>query len=226
MKHLRKFNEHNNAEVNIRGIKCDSCDYNDENVPFSDYPKWVNKPCPECGENLLTQADYDSCLKMVNAVDIINSISAEDLDKFAASLTPDDIDGVLDAMNQMKFKKTGEDEHGREVWNIGNLPKNENIEYEDEDDEVPVSKGYSKSSSSNFKVVFDGFETEEQAEAFADWYEGSGEQDSEMWVQEHSDLYCVNVDMKKYHKQGGFKANKKGEIIVPLTLYKRTDDEE
>ena len=92
---------------------------------------------------------------------------------------------------------------------------NENV------DETPVSPGYSKSSSGNFKVVFDGFETEEQAKAFASWYSGSGEQDSECWLEEHSDLYCATVDMTKYHKQGGFKANSNGEIIVPLSLYKK-----
>ena len=91
-----------------------------------------------------------------------------------------------------------------------------------ESDEVPVSPGFMKTTSSNFKVVFDGFETEEQAKAFADWYEGSGEQSSEIWLEENSDLYCVNVDMDKYHQQGGFKANTNGEVIVPLDLYKRT----
>jgi hypothetical protein len=90
------------------------------------------------------------------------------------------------------------------------------------EEEVPVSPGYSKTNSSNFKVVFDGFETEEQAKAFADWYEGSGEQDSECWLQESkSGLNCAHVDMKKYHENGGFKANVNGEITVPLTLYKK-----
>jgi hypothetical protein len=90
-----------------------------------------------------------------------------------------------------------------------------------ESDEISVSPGFTKTSSSNFKVVFDGFETEEQAKAFADWYEGSGEQDSSNWLEVRSDLYCANVDMDKYHKQGGFKAVN-GEIIVPLSLYKQT----
>lgn len=98
---------------------------------------------------------------------------------------------------------------------------NEGIE--NNEDDVPVSPGFSKSSSNNFKVVFDGFETEEQAKAFASWYEGSGEQDSAYWLEDNSDLYCVNVDMDKYHKQGGFKSNSNGEIVVPLSLYKKTE---
>ena len=38
------------------------------------------------------------------------------------------------------------------------------------------------------KVIFDGFDTLEQAEEFSNWYAGSGEQDSEVWLQEHTDL--------------------------------------
>ena len=73
-----------------------------------------------------------------------------------------------------------------------------------------------------FRVIFEGFETESQAKSFAAWYEGSGEQDSCNWLE--SDRKCdiknANVDMDKYHKQGGFKAND-GDIIVPLKLYKK-----
>ena len=42
------------------GIKCDnsSCDYRDDTVSVSDYHDWLNRPCPKCGSNLLTEADY------------------------------------------------------------------------------------------------------------------------------------------------------------------------
>ena len=73
--------------------------------------------------------------------------------------------------------------------------------------------------SRSFKVVFDGFETEEQAKTFASWYEGSGEQDSALWM-ENIGITAANVDMTKYHEQGGFFANENNEIIVPLKLYK------
>lgn len=46
--------------MNIGGIKCDNpeCDYIDMSVNVSEYDKWVNKPCPKCGQNLLTEKDY------------------------------------------------------------------------------------------------------------------------------------------------------------------------
>ena len=94
---------------------------------------------------------------------------------------------------------------------------------EEEDIEGPVSDGFSKTESSKFKVVFDGFETEAQAKAFAEWFEGSGEQDAGNWLEaSNCGLYCVDVNMKQHHKNGGFKANTNGEVVVPLSLYKRT----
>lgn len=61
---------------NISGIKCDNpeCSYRDAEVKYADYINWVNKPCPECGSNLLTEADYNIVLKMVKAVNFINRL--------------------------------------------------------------------------------------------------------------------------------------------------------
>lgn len=56
------------------GIKCDNpeCDFVDQEVKIEDYIFWLNKPCPKCGSNLLTQADYDNVQMLLNFVDIIN----------------------------------------------------------------------------------------------------------------------------------------------------------
>ena len=61
-------------QVEIYGIKCDHCDYKDMSVQLHQYPEYVNKPCPECGENLLTEEDYVICLKMIEAAELINEI--------------------------------------------------------------------------------------------------------------------------------------------------------
>lgn len=55
---------------NISGIKCDhpECNYRDDSVRLEDYPQWLNKPCPLCGSNLLTQADYDTLLLLTGLV--------------------------------------------------------------------------------------------------------------------------------------------------------------
>lgn len=62
-------------EINVTGIKCDhpECDYVELDVKSEDYPKWVNKPCPKCGSNLLTQADFDSFNQILELATIINN---------------------------------------------------------------------------------------------------------------------------------------------------------
>ena len=56
------------------GIKCDNskCDFVDQSVRIQDYDKWLNKPCPKCGSNLLTQADYDNVQMLLKLVHIVN----------------------------------------------------------------------------------------------------------------------------------------------------------
>jgi hypothetical protein len=64
------------VNFNVMGIKCDNpdCDFADMTVPFEDYKNWVNKPCPQCGCNLLTQADYDNTMMLFNVVEQMNKI--------------------------------------------------------------------------------------------------------------------------------------------------------
>lgn len=64
------------VELSIKGIKCDNpkCDFKDDNVEFKDYAKWLNKPCPKCGKNLLTQTDYDNTKAILEIVKITNTM--------------------------------------------------------------------------------------------------------------------------------------------------------
>jgi len=64
----------NSLKMNIGGIKCDNkeCNFNDMTVLFEDYDKWLNKPCPKCGSNLLTQKDYDTVKMLMDITGIIN----------------------------------------------------------------------------------------------------------------------------------------------------------
>ena len=71
-----------NIELTISGIKCDACDYRDDDVKFEDYPLWLNKPCPKCEANLLTVKDYDECLNLMGAAKVINAMSQDQLSAF------------------------------------------------------------------------------------------------------------------------------------------------
>ena len=62
--------------LNIQGIKCDNpaCDFRDESIKFEDYGKYLNKPCPKCQANLLTQKDLESIIKLIMLTNVFNSI--------------------------------------------------------------------------------------------------------------------------------------------------------
>ena len=51
----------NYGEFGISGIKCDSCNFKNDSVSYENYANWVNKPCPDCGANLLTEEDMELC---------------------------------------------------------------------------------------------------------------------------------------------------------------------
>lgn len=67
------------VQVNIKGIKCDVCDFIDMSVEYEDYPQWLNKPCPKCGANLLTQADLDTVKTLIETTNLVNTFF-EDLE--------------------------------------------------------------------------------------------------------------------------------------------------
>ena len=72
----------NNLKMNIHGIKCDNseCNFNDMTVLYEDYDKWLNKPCPNCGSNLLTQQDYDTVKMLMDITGMINEALPEPIE--------------------------------------------------------------------------------------------------------------------------------------------------
>ena len=79
-----------NIEFTSSGLQCDSCDWKDTTIPVSSFPEWVNRACPKCGENVLTQEDCDNSMKIVAVVDYMNSLTEKELqDLRNAVLSPD-----------------------------------------------------------------------------------------------------------------------------------------
>ena len=60
----------------VMGVYCDNelnCNWSDETVKSSDYPKWVGKHCPQCGySNLITQKDVDDTARSEKIVKNVN----------------------------------------------------------------------------------------------------------------------------------------------------------
>ena len=64
------------VNLNIKGIKCDNpdCDFRDDTVQSQNYKSWLNKPCPQCGANLLTEADLKVVKRMIGITNLTNCI--------------------------------------------------------------------------------------------------------------------------------------------------------
>ena len=92
-------------KLNIKGIKCDSkdCDYDEPNIVADKYSEWLNKPCPECGANLLTQADYDAVEMLMLVTEKINKYcpQSEEGDKTAT------VSIGMDGTGKMDFRMKG-----------------------------------------------------------------------------------------------------------------------
>jgi len=71
MEHQKKA-----IECGIGCIKCDACDYRDDSVKVDSYPEYLNKPCPKCGANLLTEKDLASVQEMHRQIEAINKAFA------------------------------------------------------------------------------------------------------------------------------------------------------
>lgn len=64
--------------LKIDGIKCDNCSY-EKRFNWGSSAKqmiktakfWLNKPCPECGAPLLTEADYKTCVIIIRFMQLI-----------------------------------------------------------------------------------------------------------------------------------------------------------
>lgn len=64
----------NAIDVRNTKITCDTegCDFEE---PCGEDPKeWLNKPCPKCSANLLTQENYDSIMEIMKYVEMINNM--------------------------------------------------------------------------------------------------------------------------------------------------------
>lgn len=77
-----------NATITSGGLKCDNteCDWIDTSISFDQYSNWLNKPCPKCGENVLTEGDLDRTMALMNAIEIMNAMSPEQLDRLSAKV--------------------------------------------------------------------------------------------------------------------------------------------
>jgi hypothetical protein len=113
MKYIKLFEEFDTIEVSKSGgLNCDNpdCDWSDGTIPCSDYEKWVNKPCPECGENLLTEEDFNKTTQLMDAINVINSMTPEELEELSKNMDDNDIIEAYLKLKEFGLKhKDGDD---------------------------------------------------------------------------------------------------------------------
>jgi hypothetical protein len=116
----------------ITGIKCDNpkCDFVDKSVTSDDYELWLNKPCPKCGENLLTEDDFMLAKAFQLTAEKLQNISEDELrrmnNEFLKNMTNDDVNNILDFINENDLKIEKKERDGNDVWSITKKDKNEN----------------------------------------------------------------------------------------------------
>ena len=64
------------------GLQCDNteCDWTSGAIKEEDMVNWIDKPCPKCGQNVLTQNDFNLHDKLMKSIDFINTLSEEQID--------------------------------------------------------------------------------------------------------------------------------------------------
>ena len=65
------------------------------------------------------------------------------------------------------------------------------------------------------KVIIDGFVDKEHAKAFCDWYEGSGEQYSDEWMEECR-VPSAYVDIEATYEKGVLKNVEEDSITIKI----------
>lgn len=74
-----------NIELISGGIVCDNpnCDWRDNSVNSSDYKNWIGATCPKCSSIVFTESDYNESVKIMAMVELINSMTIEEMETIA-----------------------------------------------------------------------------------------------------------------------------------------------
>lgn len=114
------------------GLKCDNieCNWENKTIHHKDYFKHIDRECPKCGENILTQQDYNSAMLFHSVVDMVNGMNEVEIETFnlegldLSSIISTD-DKMLLEQNPDKEFKVSVDLHGGIKFNVENSAEKE-----------------------------------------------------------------------------------------------------
>lgn len=103
-------------EVQASGLVCDNenCDYRKDDIAMQDYGAWIGALCPDCGEPLLTQQQYDMMGDVLHIVNSLNELADEPW--IAALMSKIDSDEQRKASLRIKASSDGGLEIGELEW--------------------------------------------------------------------------------------------------------------
>jgi ribosomal protein S27AE len=93
------------------GLQCDNteCDWTSSAIKEEDMVNWIDKPCPKCGQNVLTQHDYNLHSKLLKAIDFVNTLSDEQINSLTEIYSFAQLEDLLNDPSEVaKLFKDGE----------------------------------------------------------------------------------------------------------------------
>jgi hypothetical protein len=88
-------------EIKVTGIKCDNptCDFYDDTVTWDNVDatikKWLNQPCPICGEILLTEKDALLVKNITELAATINKLDTAELKRLSDHIDNETFEATL-----------------------------------------------------------------------------------------------------------------------------------
>lgn len=96
--------------MSVKGLVCDSCDWEDMTIERAEYQEWIDKPCPKCGQVVLTQDQLDQVIAMENSMKMFENLSDDEIQTLISNIQ--DViseEEMLEALEKQGFERTGED---------------------------------------------------------------------------------------------------------------------
>jgi len=107
------------------GLMCDYCDFVDETLEVSQ--ESVGMKCPKCGENLLTQEDFDMNEAFIKQINFVNSLSKEEIEEFSKLMGMDvgfgndvQVEATVKIHNGINLEIIGENLKNKEIFKEAN----------------------------------------------------------------------------------------------------------
>ncbi len=87
--------------AHISGLKCDNpnCNWADPSIQLNEYPDWVGRGCPLCGEVVLTNEAWQTVQKIICIENAVN--------RFSGLLTPSSKNGQAKVGVRLTLDKKG-----------------------------------------------------------------------------------------------------------------------